>query len=61
VKVPPASGLVLIVLLWAACFAAQGVYAADAQPDMRVLVDISGSMKKKPIHKTCGSLLLSYC
>jgi len=46
VKVPPASGLVLIVLLWAACFAAQGVYAADAQPDMRVLVDISGSMKK---------------
>lgn len=45
-KLPPVPGFVLIVLLWAALFAAQGAYAADPQPDMRVLIDISGSMKK---------------
>ena len=45
-KLPPVPGLVLIVLLWTAFFAVQGVYAADARPDMRVLIDISGSMKK---------------
>ena len=45
-KLPPLPGLVLIVLLWAAFFAAQGVYAAGPKPDMRVLIDISGSMKK---------------
>ncbi|MEE2732681.1 MAG: VWA domain-containing protein [Pseudomonadota bacterium] len=55
-KLPPLPGLVLIVLLWTAFYAVQGVYAAEesaaresaaaARPDMRVLIDISGSMKK---------------
>lgn len=46
-KLPPIPGLVLIIVLWAIFYAAQGVYAAEeAQPDMRVLIDISGSMKK---------------
>lgn len=46
-KLPPISGFVLIIVLWAVFYAAQGVYAADeAQPDVRVLIDISGSMKK---------------
>lgn len=46
-KLPPIPGLVLIIVLWAVFYAAQGVYAAEqAQPDMRVLIDISGSMKK---------------
>lgn len=45
-KLPPISVVVFIIMLWAALFAAQGVYAADPRPDMRVLIDISGSMKK---------------
>ena len=45
-RVPSIPGILLIILLWAAIFAVQGVYGAEARPDMRVLIDISGSMKK---------------
>ena len=45
-RVPSIPGILLVMLLWAAIFAVQGVYGAEARPDMRVLIDISGSMKK---------------
>lgn len=50
-RVPSLPGIMLILLLWTALFAVQGAYGAQtkgaqAKPDMRVLIDISGSMKK---------------
>lgn len=46
-KLPPLPGLVLIVVLWAVFYAGQGVYAETTPgADTRVLIDISGSMKK---------------
>jgi len=47
VKLPPLSGLVFITLLWTLFYAVQNSQAAE-QPksDMRVLIDISGSMKQ---------------
>ncbi len=53
-KLPPLPGLLWILLLWALFYASQGVFAQEAkaaeksagQPDMRVLIDVSGSMKK---------------
>ncbi|HVL01351.1 MAG TPA: VWA domain-containing protein, partial [Dongiaceae bacterium] len=47
-KLPPLPGLLWIVLLWAAFYAAQTAFAVEKtpHPDMRVLIDVSGSMKK---------------
>lgn len=48
-KLPPLPGLLWILLLWTLFYAVQGTAAQDApppQPDMRVLIDVSGSMKK---------------
>lgn len=46
-RLPPQSGLVWILLLWTFLFHSPLLRAAsDAQPDTRVLIDISGSMKQ---------------
>jgi len=48
-KLPPLPGLLWIILLWALFYGAQTVFAEEktaAPPDLRVLIDVSGSMKK---------------
>ena len=46
-KLPPLPGLIWIVVLWAMFYAMVPASGAEApRPDMRVLIDISGSMKK---------------
>ncbi|NPU94013.1 MAG: VWA domain-containing protein [Gammaproteobacteria bacterium] len=48
-KLPPLPGLLWIILLWALFYGAQTSFAEEktaAPPDLRVLIDVSGSMKK---------------
>lgn len=48
-KLPPLPGLLWIILLWALFYGAQTAFAEEktaAPPDLRVLIDVSGSMKK---------------
>lgn len=48
-KLPPLPGLLWIILLWALFYGAQTVFAEEKTaipPDLRVLIDVSGSMKK---------------
>ncbi len=47
-KLPPLPGLLWVIALWALFYACSDVHAesANARPDTRVVIDVSGSMKK---------------
>jgi len=47
-KLPPLRGLLWIIALWALFYGCSDTFAQDAaaKPDTRVLIDVSGSMKK---------------
>ena len=45
-RLPPVSGLLYVILLWVSLVVAPSLHAAEPRPDMRVLIDISGSMKQ---------------